>query len=254
MENKQIVVAANAALSQEKLLDFLSIAGVAQKLTDKEKMQFVSIAQAYGLNPFKREIYCNCYGEGQYRTTSIITGYEVYIKRAERTGKLNGWHVEIEGNIEDKNLKAIVTINRKDWDKPFTHEVYFEEVCQYKKDGKLNSIWAKMPRFMTKKVAIAQGFRMCFSDELGGMPYTADEISQAEQAPIQAQPAQVPQELPLEADMLNALEQCTSVEQLRETARKIVVNFGDIYRPAVNAYWNAHKNDFKVQEAQVVRE
>ena len=30
---------------------------------------------------------------------------------------------------------------------------------------------------MIKKVAIAQGFRLCFSDELGGMPYTADEIN-----------------------------------------------------------------------------
>jgi hypothetical protein len=29
---------------------------------------------------------------------------------------------------------------------------------------------------MIKKVAMAQGFRLCFSDELGGMPYTADEL------------------------------------------------------------------------------
>lgn len=174
------VVEQNAAVSREKLLEFLKIAGVAPKLTEQEKVQFVEIAQAYHLNPFKREIYCNTYGEGQYRTTSIITGYEVYIKRAERTGQLNGWHVEVSGNVQDGSLKAVITIYRKDWDRPFTHEVYYEEVCQRKKDGKLNAIWGKMPRFMTKKVAIAQGFRLCFSDELGGMPYTADELPQEE--------------------------------------------------------------------------
>lgn len=175
--NNQIVVAENG-ISREKLLEFLKIAGIAQKLTEPERVQFVEIAQAYQLNPFKREIYCNTYGQGQNRTTSIITGYEVYIKRAERTGQLNGWHVEIDGNVKDNTLRAVITIYRKDWDKPFIHEVYFEEVCQKTKDGRLNSIWAKMPRFMTKKVAIAQGFRLCFSDELGGMPYTADELPQ----------------------------------------------------------------------------
>lgn len=181
------IVAQNSALSKEKLLEFLNIAGVATKLTEKERLNFVEIAQAYQLNPFKREIYCNTYGQGQYRTTSIIAGYEVYIKRAERTGQLNGWHVDIDGNVKDNTLRAVITIYRKDWEKPFTHEVYFEEVCQKTKDGRLNSIWAKMPRFMTKKVAIAQGFRLCFSDELCGMPYTADELPQEEKTTVTAE-------------------------------------------------------------------
>ena len=33
---------------------------------------------------------------------------------------------------------------------------------------------------MIKKVAIAQGFRLAFPDELAGMPYTADEIDENE--------------------------------------------------------------------------
>jgi len=33
---------------------------------------------------------------------------------------------------------------------------------------------------MTKKVGISQAFRLCFSDELGGMPYTSDEMPQQE--------------------------------------------------------------------------
>ena len=177
MESKNQLAVAET-LTAEKLQQYLNIAGVATKLTPQERLNFIEIAQAFQLNPFKREIYCNSYGEGEKRQTSIITGYEVYIKRAERTGKLNGWEVKVEGTMP--NLKALITIYRKDWDKTFTHEVYFDEVCQRKKDGRLNSIWAKMPKFMTKKVAIAQGFRLCFSDELGGMPYTADELPQEE--------------------------------------------------------------------------
>ena len=29
---------------------------------------------------------------------------------------------------------------------------------------------------MLKKVATAQGFRLCFPEEFGGMPYTSDEL------------------------------------------------------------------------------
>lgn len=220
MENKQIV--AND-ITLEKLLEFLKIAGVAQKLNEQEKLQFVEIAQAYQLNPFKREIYCNTYGQGQYRTTSIITGYEVYIKRAERTGQLNGWHVEVEGSLKDNTLKAIITIHRKDWSQPFTHEVYFGEVCQKTKDGRLNSIWAKMPRFMTKKVAIAQGFRLCFSDELGGMPYTADELPQEDTPQVVAKPTLTDEDKALinnSADAKTLVENCQKLIKEHPSCRK----------------------------------
>lgn len=221
MENKQIIVAND--ITREKLLEFLKIAGVSQKLNEQEKIQFVEIAQAYQLNPFKREIYCNTYGQGQYRTTSIITGYEVYIKRAERTGQLNGWHVEVEGSVKDNSLKAVITIHRKDWAQPFTHEVYFEEVCQRTKDGRLNSIWSKMPRFMTKKVAIAQGFRLCFSDELGGMPYTADELPQEEKPQVLAKPTLTDEDKALitnSADEKTLVENCQKLIKEAPSCRK----------------------------------
>ena len=51
------------------------------------------------------------YGEGEYRRMSIVVGYEVYLKRAERTGKLDGWSTRIEG--EGENMKAIVEIHQE---------------------------------------------------------------------------------------------------------------------------------------------
>lgn len=156
--------------------EYLDSTGLTKSLLPNEKAMFVNMCNGFGLNPFKREIYCTVYGQGQYRKCSIVTGFEVYLKRAERTGKLNGWHVDSTGNVKDGTLSATITIRRKDWAEPFTHTVYYSECVQTNKDGKPNSVWAKQPSYMTKKVAMGQGFRLCFPDELGGMPYTDDEM------------------------------------------------------------------------------
>lgn len=174
MENNKLQTT-NESLNDKQLIGYLDTMGLAAKLTEKEKTQFLEISKAFGLNPFKREIYCSKYGEGQYAVMSIIVGYETYIKRAERSGQLDGWNVITDGKVEDGTLKATITIHRKDRKVPFVHEVYYSEYVQRKKDGTVNSFWQKAYT-MTKKVAIAQGFRLCFSDEMGGMPYTADEM------------------------------------------------------------------------------
>jgi phage recombination protein Bet len=163
------------AVTDKELLDYLDTFGSTGSLLPAEKTQFLNVAKAYGLNPFKREIYAAAYGEGKYRKCSIITGYEVYLKRAERTGLLDGWEATFAG-VGD-NLSCRITIWRKDWSRQFAHEVYYSEAVQIK-DGKPNSIWAKMPKTMLRKVAIGQGFRLCFSDELGGMPYDEAEIGE----------------------------------------------------------------------------
>ena len=155
-----------------KITAYLEATGLVANMTKQQTQQFVEICQAFGLNPFKREIYASKYGEN----FSIIVGYETYIKRAERSGMLAGWHVTTQGKVEDRSLKAVITIHRKDWGQPFVHEVYYSEYVQTTKDGTPNKFWREKPITMIKKVAIAQGFRMCFSDELGGMPYTSDEI------------------------------------------------------------------------------
>jgi phage recombination protein Bet len=165
-------------ISKQTVLDFLTAFGLASQLTDSEKLQFIEIAQAFKLNPFKREVHVAVYGEGEYRRLSIITGYEVYLKRAERTGKLDGWKAWVEG--EGDAMKALVEIHRKDWAESFIHEVYWREAVQKKKDGSPTSFWTKQPRFQLKKVAISQGFRLAFPDELGGLPYDSSELPDAE--------------------------------------------------------------------------
>ncbi len=174
---KQEVQASNDANQQEILKKYLKAANLVGHLTDAEVDQFIQISTAFGLNPFKREIYASKYGNN----FSIVVGYETYIKRAERSGKLDGWKVITEGGVnyskpQESALKATITIHRKDFKLPFVHEVFFSEYCQRTKQGQLTRFWREKPITMIKKVAISQGFRLCFSDELGGIPYTKEEI------------------------------------------------------------------------------
>lgn len=180
-------------IDARKIKEYLDAFGLGNNLNEQEVKQFTEIAQAFNLNPFKREIYCIPYGEGDRRRLSVITGYEVYLKRAERIGKLKGWRAWTEGEVKfiektkeiktrnggvwnkpyraaEGNLRAIIEIHRSDWSQPFTHEVYLDEYYQD------NEMWGSKPRTMLKKVVTAQGFRLAFPDELGGMPYTSEEL------------------------------------------------------------------------------
>lgn len=219
----EITTMPNEQVDNTMLVKYLNVMGLTPKLTESEQEQFINISRMYGLNPFKREIYCTVYGEGQYKQFSIITGYEVYIKRAERSGQLNGWHATTSGSVATNDLKATVTIHRKDREHPFIWEAYYDECVQTKKDGTVTAFWKKA-NFMTKKVAISQAFRLCFSDELGGMPYTSDELPQQtedishevveEPKPIPALNAKQYQKLIDTADIaqlekaLNGIEEC----------------------------------------------
>jgi phage recombination protein Bet len=161
-------------VQKETILEYLKVFGYDVILSEAEAQQFIHTALSGNLDPFKREIYLAVYGEGESRKVTILTGYQVYLKRAERTGKLDGWHAWVDG--EGESMKAVVEIFRKDWSNSFTHEAYWTEAVQKKRDGKPSSFWSKQPKFQLKKVAIAQAFRLAFPDELGGLPYETSEL------------------------------------------------------------------------------
>ena len=140
---------------------------ICKNATDDEFSQFVGLARSFSLNPFKREIHFIKYGD----KANIVIGYEVYLKRAERTGCLDGWEVSLNRDPETRDIEgATIIIHRKDRNKPFIWTVERNEFDTGK------SIWLKKPAFMIKKVAIGQGFRLCFPEDLGGMPYMAEEL------------------------------------------------------------------------------
>jgi len=77
-------------IQKETITEYLKAYGYNKTLSENEIQQFTQTALANNLDPFKREIYIAIYGEGENRKVSILTGYQVYLKRAERTGKLDG--------------------------------------------------------------------------------------------------------------------------------------------------------------------
>lgn len=167
-------------IDEATIISFLDAMGIGKKLTEGEKTQFIQISKAYGLNPFKREIHVSKYGEGENAVFSIVVGYESYIKRAERSGKLEGWSVSTSGTAAAGDLRAKIIIHRSDRKHPFEWEIAYSEYVQMRWDKDLKKkvpfkIWGEKPETMTKKVVMAQGFRLCFSEEIGGMPYTSEE-------------------------------------------------------------------------------
>ena len=163
---------AEAQNPKELALSYLKSMGL--NIPEQFQTQFIEIAAAMKLNPFLNEIHAISYNTKEGPVFKCVTGYMVYIKRAERSGKLNGWEVS-SANVGGQ-MVSTVTIYRKDWEKPFRHSVRFNEVAQWGPDGQLSKLWRKMPAFMCEKACISQGFRLCFPDELAGMPYTKEEL------------------------------------------------------------------------------
>ena len=238
-----------------KLQTYLNAMGMANNLTKGEFEQFVEIAQGFGLNPFKREIYANKYGNN----FSVIVGYETYIKRAERSGLLSGWSVKTDGTVnfqkpKESTLKAEITIHRRDFQHPFIHEVYFSEYFGTTKDGVLNKFWGSKPMTMIKKVAMAQGFRLCFSDELGGMPYTAEEMNT-----MDADHVVIPKEITVEveptpetlkAEIENLAKAMTMVKESNDMdqLRNVWVQFENLHgNPDFKKLVNDRKSQFAAE-------
>ena len=165
-------------ISEQEVKDFLLGSGT--KITDQQFKMFYGIAKAFNLNPFKRELYCIAYGQ-QF---SIVTGYQVYIDRAMKSGMLNWWKADVLYSDEGKINWAKITIHRKDWTEPFEWTVGMREFVKLKADGKPQGQRAVMPEFMIKKVAIGQGFRLAFPNELSGMPYLPEEITDRKESYI----------------------------------------------------------------------
>ena len=146
--------------------------------TDQEIELFKNQCQMFQLNPFKREIYLIKYGS---YPADIVVGYEVYLKRAERSKQWDGMESGIKGSLRKKDLVAWAKVYRKDRERPLYHEVDYDEYVKKKKDDTITRFWAKMPKTMLKKVAVSQAFRLAFPDEMAGMPYIVEEIDRVDE-------------------------------------------------------------------------
>jgi phage recombination protein Bet len=210
---------AKVEIDETKIQEYIRVSGLDAELTDNEKRQFVHFCVSYQLDPFKGEVHCSVYGQGEYRNMSLIVGFLTYVKRAELSGRLDGWSADIEGTGED--TEAVVTIWRKDWSHEFRHRVHWKEAVQRKRDGSLTSFWKKMPRYLLKKTAIAQAFRLAFPAELAGMGYDEAELPEEMTQPVPASGQNRPAEVPTKAPTKAPAER-TSAQEKSQSDRQTI--------------------------------
>ena len=167
MSNEIVATSEQSQITTKLLSDYF--ATLTDKLTDVQRNQFAAVAQAFGLNPFKREIYATTYRNKDGQTVmSIVTGYEVYLKRAEMNPNYNGFETNFQ--VVNGEMGCTCKVYRKDRTMPVTSTVWISEYSTGR------SLWASKPRMMLEKVAIATAFRRAFPCDFGGMPYTNDEL------------------------------------------------------------------------------
>jgi len=200
--------------------------------TQKEVYMALGIIKSLQLNPFKREVHLVKYDDKS--PISIVVGYEVYLKRADRTGNLDGWKYEYTGSAE--GLACKVTIWRKDQSHPFEHVAYWSEVCAQKpvyeggqrtNKWEPNRMWKSRPKFMLMKVAAAQAFRLAFPDEMGGLPYTEEEGDMITAAEESHEPPRPVIEPPRERVQPEANPEKESASPLANVAECVALGVGD---------------------------
>ena len=184
-------------------------------VSDQEVVMFLNLCKYQHLNPFLREAYLIKYGNSP---ATIVTGKDVFIKRAKRNpsfaGKQSGIIVQTEdGNVidregtfhltEEKIVGGWAKVFVKGYEHPEYASVSFDEYAGRKSNGELNNQWASKPATMIRKVALVQALREAFPEDFNGLyaqeekPETSEVVLDEtiiEEPPVQVQdPKQMPQ-------------------------------------------------------------
>ena len=149
-------------------------------VTDQECAMFIALCKYQNLNPFLREAYLIKFGS---TPATIVTGKEVFTKRASKLKECAGWESGVtvitkDGEIERRTGTLVLdgetlvggwcNVYRHDWKVAMKGEVSMKEF------DKKQSSWKTMPATMIRKVAIVSALRDTFPDAFQGMYDSAE--------------------------------------------------------------------------------
>jgi phage recombination protein Bet len=154
-------------------------------VTDQEVQMFLNLCLYQKLNPFLREAYLIKFGTSP---ATIVTGKEVFTKRASKRADFDGFNAGIIVIVDKKPVyrdgsmvfdgEVLVggwaEVGLKDKKNPIRAEVSMKEYCQMKDGGPMAN-WKKIPATMIRKVALVQALREAYPEDFQGM-YTPEEM------------------------------------------------------------------------------
>ena len=165
------------------------------QVSDQEVAMFIALCKYQNLNPFLREAYLIKFGSSP---ATIVTGKEVFTKRASKIKECAGWEAGVtvinkDGNLERRSGCLVLKneelvggwcrVHRHDWKVPMETEVSMAEF------DKKQSSWKIMPATMIRKVAIVSGLRDAFPEDFQGM-YDSSEMP-VDSAKLETRPVEV---------------------------------------------------------------
>lgn len=154
-------------------------------VTDQEIAMFLNLCRFQHLNPFLREAYLIKFGSSP---ATMVTGKEVFTKRAKRNKDYKGFEAGIIVLSKDEIVQRTGTFKLPDddlvggwakvyideFEKPVEITVSLDEYIGLKASGEVNSQWSKKPATMIRKVALVQALREAFPEDFQGM-YSQEE-------------------------------------------------------------------------------
>ena len=168
-------------LSPEIVKKYL-VSGKPDQVTHQEITMFLALCKYQKLNPFLREAYLIKFAGSP---ATIVTGKDVWTKRASRNPDCTGWSSGVivqsndTGNIIERDgsmvLKSEMLIGgwgkvyRRSWSVPIYVTVSMDEY------NKNQANWKTMPGTMIRKVGLVQALREAFPEDFEGL-YSPEEM------------------------------------------------------------------------------